>query len=484
MSSSKDVTGKDSSTGPPEGQSGSILIVNGRRFPINPRICLALAGQTFRCCIRRRVLLVLVMFVAFLLVSYWVAPKAFPVKRLELLIRASLMFTSFFAVIVMVFLSATTVPDDINSRTIFTVLTKPVGRLNYLLGRVAGLSLTALMLLLVMGFMSVGLIRYTAWRAGGGESPKAEQTGALLIARRHACPRDITLRLEPTSEDIAPPIDISTDKKKLSGEWSRTMVFYFRGRDLAKRCAEPVTVSFGVEVHTGARLPKCEVLVLARNPATGRKSEQRTLLDSRRRSTVTFAADLVDPELGMELQLRRLSPGVILTDLDGVTVVLSPVIFEFAFAKALAMIFFGLVALIVIGLTASTYMSRWLAVLITFMAYLVGVFSEVFRALIVKLSTGAGSPGLLGTTFFAPSELTQGEPSGLIAFLNDVYLVLFRVITFIIPDFRKFDAKSLITGGYDVPPHIWGTALWYAVVFSVVYLSVAYLLMNRREVGL
>lgn len=120
------------------------------RFPIVPSICLALAGQTFRACVRRRVLLVLVLFAAMVLVSYWVAPASFPDKRVELVTRASLMAASFFGVIVVVFLSATMLPDDIRARTIYTVLTKPVGRLNYLLGRALGFSAVALVLLAVM----------------------------------------------------------------------------------------------------------------------------------------------------------------------------------------------------------------------------------------------------------------------------------------------------------------------------------------------
>ena len=162
MSSSRDKAANRTSTRPSRERPESMLLGRTRRFPIDPRICLALAGQTFRCCVRRKVLLVLFMFAAFTLVSFWVAPRAFPVKRLELVIRASLMFTAFFSVIVMVFLASTTVPDDISDRTIYTVLTKPVGRLSYLLGRTLGFSAVALVLLLVMGLLSLGFIRTAA----------------------------------------------------------------------------------------------------------------------------------------------------------------------------------------------------------------------------------------------------------------------------------------------------------------------------------
>ena len=100
-------------TSPVSGQPVS----RGWRFPLSLHIILALARQTFQYSVRRKVLLVLVIFALFLWVSFTVAPKSFPEKRVELVIQAALMLTSFFGVIVVVFLSSTTIPADLNDRT-------------------------------------------------------------------------------------------------------------------------------------------------------------------------------------------------------------------------------------------------------------------------------------------------------------------------------------------------------------------------------
>ena len=475
-----DRSGQNVSPGTDNPAPDSLLVDEGWRFPVTPRICLAIAGQTFRYCVRRKVLLVLVLFAAFLLVSALVAPRSFPAKRLELVVRASLMGTAFFSVIVVVFLSATALPEDVSNRTIFTVLTKPVGRLNYLLGRILGFSLMALVLLAVMGLVSVGFIRFTAWRVSS-----ELKDSRLLEARRHARPWTVSVRSTPDAPDEPPPVEEDTGKLALSGAASRTMVFFFSGGDLRGRSTEEVTVSFDVEVRSGAMLPKCEVVLLARNPITGRTSQQQTVLDSGRRSTVTFESTVVDPDRGMELHMRRLSAGGILAGPDGVTVVLSPVWFEVAYGKALLIVFFGLAVLAVISVCASSYVTKWLAVVVGFVAYLLGSFSQVINDLIVTLSSDTGTQGFLGTGLLGRSQPGQTvEPNLVIQILNKIYLVLFKIVTFIIPDFRTFDAGSPVVAGYDVPFRVLAGALWVGSVYFVVYLVLAHLLWHRREVGL
>lgn len=455
-------------------------VIRGWRFPITPRVVLALAGQTFRYSVRRKVLLVLVLFAVVLWISYSVAPKSFPDKRVELVIQASLIMTSFFGVIVMVFLASTTIPDDLESRTIYTVLTKPVGRLNYLLGRIVGFAAVGLVLLVVMGLVSEGFIRWTAsWasRQMGGQQ--------ILHARRHAPAFNIAFRPTPDAPDESAPFYENTDRRALSGPWSDTLVFRFTGSELSDRGGEDVTVAFQNEILSGEKLPRCTVSVAAVNPVTGYKQEVPTVLDSMRRSEVTFKSEVADPEKGMEVQVRRMTAGVVLFSPGSVALVLHPAPFEFAFAKSLLMIFFAFVLVAVIGVMASSFLSRWVAVVLSFWAYLMGVFSEVLSNISVTLSSPQAARGLLGWGAF---EHTHGpapevQTSFLFETVNKFFAFLFKTVTFIVPDFRHFDAGSMVVGGYDVPLSALTGALFFAGVYGLVYLAIAHVAWYEREVG-
>ena len=459
-------------------------VIRGWRFPIIPRVVLALAGQTFRYSVRRKVLLVLVLFAVVLWISYSVAPKTVPSedmdKRVELVIQASLIMTSFFGVIVMAFLASTTIPDDLESRTIYTVLTKPVGRLNYLLGRIVGFAAVGLVLLVVMGLVSEVFIRWTAsWasRQMGGQQ--------ILHARRHAPAFNIAFRPTPNAPDESPPIYENTGLPALFGPWSDTLVFRFTGSELRDRKDKDVTVAFQNEILSGEKLPRCTVVVAAVNPVTGYKQEVTAKLDSMRPSEVTFKPEVADPEKGMEVRVRRTTSGVVLFSPGSVALVLHPVPFEFAFAKSLLMTFFTFVLVAVIGVMASSFLSRWVAVVLSFWAYLMGVFSEVLSNISVTLSSPKAARGLLGWGAF---EHTHGpapevQTSLLFETVNKFFAFLFKAVTFIIPDFRHFDASSLVVGGYDVPLSALTSALFFAGVYGLVYLAIAQVAWYQREVG-
>ncbi len=84
-------------------------------------------------------------------------------------------------VLISIFLGVTLVPPEIERRTILTILSKPVNRLEFLIGKFLGLCLTLLFCMLVMGgvflavFVVFNLIQNgsSAWTRGTGAAPYA-----------------------------------------------------------------------------------------------------------------------------------------------------------------------------------------------------------------------------------------------------------------------------------------------------------------------
>jgi len=84
-------------------------------------------------------------------------------------------------VLISIFLGVTLVPPEIERRTIFTILSKPVNRLEFLVGKFLGLCLTLLFCLAVMGavFLAVFVLfnlkqnGSTAWTTGTASAPYA-----------------------------------------------------------------------------------------------------------------------------------------------------------------------------------------------------------------------------------------------------------------------------------------------------------------------
>jgi len=119
----------------------------------SPRRALALAGLAMRESIRRRVLVVFVLYVLILLFAAWFLDPADQEAARTYL--SFVLFTSAFLVlVVMLLLSALSLPADIAGRTVYTVVTKPVRTSEIVLGRIIGFTAIGTMLLALMSVVS------------------------------------------------------------------------------------------------------------------------------------------------------------------------------------------------------------------------------------------------------------------------------------------------------------------------------------------
>jgi len=122
-------------------------------FETSPRRVWALSALAFREAIRRWVLVVFAIFLAILLFAGWfLDPAADHPGRLYL--SFVLTSTNFLILMLAIFLSAFSLPNDVKNRTIYTVVTKPVRAWEIVLGRIIGFSTIGTLLLAIMGVFS------------------------------------------------------------------------------------------------------------------------------------------------------------------------------------------------------------------------------------------------------------------------------------------------------------------------------------------
>jgi hypothetical protein len=120
---------------------------------LSPRRVWALTRLTFQEAFRRRVWIALVLFLVVLAISAWYLQSAGG-DRARLYISWVLGVSTFLVWVVVLFLSAISLPLDIARKTIYTVVTKPVRASEIILGRLLGVSLVGTGLLGVMGLIN------------------------------------------------------------------------------------------------------------------------------------------------------------------------------------------------------------------------------------------------------------------------------------------------------------------------------------------
>jgi len=120
---------------------------------LSPRRVWALARLAVQEALRRRIVIGFVLFLLLLLFAGWYLDPG-SVNPTRLYLHFVLTTTSYLMLPLMLFLSSFSLPSDIRSKTIHTVVTKPVRASEIVLGRILGFSLVAAGLLLLMSVIS------------------------------------------------------------------------------------------------------------------------------------------------------------------------------------------------------------------------------------------------------------------------------------------------------------------------------------------
>ena len=163
---------------------------------ISPRRVIALARLTVMEAMRRKALLVFVVFAILLMFGGWFLTDSNDREDLQVSVHITFMLTtiSWLILPVVMFLSCWGIPEDIRVRSLHTVVTKPVRRIEVVMGRMLGFSTMASAILLLMGVVGYIWIQrqVPASQNEGDESRltcRVPAYGRLFFLDRHGLPK-------------------------------------------------------------------------------------------------------------------------------------------------------------------------------------------------------------------------------------------------------------------------------------------------------
>src|SRR3970040_39275 len=138
---------------------------------------LTIAGHTFREVIRRKILHVLIGLASLIIVvSPFIPTTDEPDARVKMMLVVFFQVVVLLCIIGVIFLSATSLPHEIEDRTIYGILSKPVSRLKIVVGKITGFALLSALLLTILGLVNIVAIQRVSSRLTDGY-------GGILKAR-------------------------------------------------------------------------------------------------------------------------------------------------------------------------------------------------------------------------------------------------------------------------------------------------------------
>lgn len=128
----------------------------------------AIALNTFKEAIRDRILYLLLFFAAVSIVFSRILALLTVGDRVKIIKDVGLASLSIFGALMAILIGTGLVYKEIDKKTIYTILSKPLHRYQFLLGKFFGLALTLFVMLLLMSFIFLALLFFHTFRVEWG----------------------------------------------------------------------------------------------------------------------------------------------------------------------------------------------------------------------------------------------------------------------------------------------------------------------------
>jgi hypothetical protein len=279
----------------------------------------------------------------------------------------------FFSVLMSVVLASTSIPDDLETRRLQTLLAKPIRRSEVLLGRLAGFLGILAVYLLCLGLFSLALIRVVA-ALSGPEADRGLNPAGVMRAE--------AFEAEPAAAP-GPGGARPAGRRRVEGALDRSLLWRFDG---VTRERFGSFVNGRIRVRLGLANPQdgtpgdaqnvqIELVNPARGADRGAGDPRRLRIWTRRWEPFSFPVAEAEPGGSVWVRLRRLDERVWTAgEREGVEL-LAPagaLALEANFAKALALILIQMGILLSLTLAASLFLSSIVTLLVGVSLFLCG----------------------------------------------------------------------------------------------------------------
>lgn len=436
----------------------------------------SIAYGTFIEAFRSGLFLSLFLAGVFLLLVSVFLPAVHPDDRLKLLLNVQITSLTLFSSMAMVFFMAPALPREIEERTIYPVLAKPVGRSVYLQGRLlgalafglAGICLASFLGLLyfVIGFpvlMDKGSSAHPMqYLASDEKGPHFDGEGLFILSH------------------------FPKDKLWLNERGNHTATWTFDQLDRLPQAPESLDLVLEMDrinINTLAKAAKVHVAVIGGDSKVLFSKE--TYLEEKGPTLVPVDRDFLSGRQRIEIALRpRETSYFISVEPESVRLGYRGGSSLWAnYFRAAMGAFFALALMTVVSLAASTYFSQKMAIAIGLFTYVAGNTLPYLRSFARLLKGGLDEealtiPGMEGAQ--ATLGALSKEDLPWMEWLTWLKSPL-EAFCDLFPDFQKFDLTQPLVEGIYIENHLLSQAGFYLLAYSFPLFLISVAIFHRRE---
>jgi hypothetical protein len=498
-----------------------MLRLSGRRL-------YAMAKFTIKEAVRKKVLWVFLILGLMVLFSSWFITADKKTEQWQQYVNLVFYVVSTMVLVTSAILACFSLPADIKQQTIFTVVTKPVQKLEIVLGRIFGLVALMTVILIISGAVSLIYV------ARGVDPEVKRSIRARNVANGDLLFLDFNAQGEPYyKEQGGSNIGRLWDYfQYLSGGTGQEAIWFFRNlpASIATRDRVMVEATFdifrtskggtdrfeqGVPVQfyfvnkhkwknnmdefRNARDPKTNLPLSAEEKARifGYYELERParVFDEGEPTQVFFPGSIMaDSPPGSELQVHincRANSQYLGTAKRNLYILVDEGNWIINFGKGIIGVWFFMVLVVTLGVVLSTYLNAPISLLMTLLIVIMGqpvILNYIYTE---SLPYDVDRPG--GSVFEASLRLINKE--NMVSQLPDnmstrtlqkldVYVrYLFKLVHAALPDLKLYDRKVFVAEGFDIPWDELGATFIRLLMYLFPLILIGYFLLCTREVA-
>ncbi len=420
---------------------------------------LTIASHTFREAIRKKILYVLIGLGIFIMAVSPVIPTMDEHDA-----QVKILFVVFFQVVMLlcmvgvILLSATSLPYEIEDRTIYGILSKPVSRLKIIVGKIGGFALLSGVLIIIFSLLNMVAVWWTALRLPEGQR-------SILKARNEYKAKQFSVqgKLHHARGGIA------------WVEGGRSGIASWSFSDLEKELDSktPLEIELNIKIESSRKNVNYVPLVIGIEDTSGNR-QKAEILSGQADEPLTIK---IDPAIIKNGTINVTAFPILGSDYIGVTQESARIFsiqkgFVFNYVKAIIIIFLKFLLAIVIAVMGSTYLSALVSIVSAMAIFFCGHILDFIKDFSLLIQQGHGHEHL-------PSVIKK--PGVFLIYTDYLIKKPLEWLSVILPDFKKFDSLKFLLNGIDIPLKDIGAIFVYTAIYTGACIFMSSIVFKRRE---
>jgi hypothetical protein len=442
----------------------------------------AVARNTIKQALRMKIALVFIILLLVLLPVMGISITGDETLkgRLQTFINYSMSLTSILLSLLTIIISIYTVTNDVKEKQIFTVITKPIRRFEFLTGKLLGVLFLDIILLFVFSVIIYSIVIYMPKYFKANENELAQANNEFFTARAALTiqEQDFTKEAEDLykKQEAEGGLPESMTRSEIIKEISNIMQVASRAADVGgsliwefddvKPLSQSIFIRFKYEALQETPDDSIYSRWIVGDPhfiKTGEPGKTPVFQGDFRHPVKTFQeieipAEFIpeDGKLAVVFMNHPSNDTVVIFPKDGLEVLFKADSFTMNFIRSIVLIFTRLVFLACLGILTSTFLSFPVAILLCLALFI----PECFRGFLLESFDSLSSNAAI------------------------IYTYTIKSLIKILPEFDKFDPTKFLVPARLLSWYLLGQSILFIVFIKALFLlALGFLIFTYREIA-